>query len=135
MLPLDMFALPADDNRQFSLVDHFPADAREHDRLAVTGQGCRHFVEQYGVSGSVRVASLTKGRIIEAHADDLAGPSHGRKQDDISPAVADPCRSQRAAGLQLSLRRGDACPGCTQGRFAAAKHGEHVPKQVTALTP
>src|SRR5258708_31331435 len=83
----NIFASPAYNDCQLSLVVYLTADTRNNDRLAMTGQGTGHLMEQDGVVGHRHTSFGSMLPIIQSEANDFAGTQHWRQQRDLRKGV------------------------------------------------
>src|SRR5260221_11136034 len=85
----DIFASPAYNDCQLSLVVYLTADTRNNDRLAMTDQGTGHFMEQDGIVGDRHTGFGSMFAIIQSEANDFAGPQHWKQQENLVKGVTD----------------------------------------------
>src|SRR5258708_26740020 len=90
----DIFAAPAYNDCQLSLVVYVTADTRNKDRLAMTDQGTGHFMEQDGIVGYRHTSFGCMLAIIQSEANDFTGTQHWRQQRDLVKGVYDSLQAE-----------------------------------------
>src|SRR5258708_37124072 len=83
----DIFASPAYNDCQLSLVVYLTADTRNNDRLAMTDQGTGHFMEQDGIVRYRHTGFGSMFALIQSEANDFAGTQHWRQKRDLVKGV------------------------------------------------